>query len=58
MKQTSFSNKPRKCDVGCVCPDQCFTVSLYQNSLSAAWCCCRPDYVSQWSGQYVQQHFY
>ena len=29
MKQTSFSNKPRKCDVGCVCPDQRCTLSLY-----------------------------
>jgi hypothetical protein len=29
MKQTSFSNKPRKCDVCCVCPDQRFAVSLY-----------------------------
>ena len=29
MEQTSFSNKSRKCDVDCVCPDQRFTVSLY-----------------------------
>jgi hypothetical protein len=29
MKQTSFSNNPRKCDVGCVWPDQHFIVSLY-----------------------------
>jgi hypothetical protein len=29
MKQTSFSYKPRKCDVDCVCSDQRFAVSLY-----------------------------
>jgi len=41
----------------CLSRPTVYFIFVYQNSLSAAGCCCRTDYVSQWSGQCVQRFF-